>query len=166
MFSSIVQWYIRADKEVEGVSIIEELANLLLQDETFDDEQRAHLYNQLGMLLHHADQLARAVECEEKATMLNSNEPAYVCNLAQVYVKLGSADKAMPLFEKALSMSGMQDADHLYAAIEFYAEQEKHQRAGELMQILEQIDPVKAEWLRLSSDITTMAARKTPKKKS
>lgn len=143
------QGYNRAGKSSEGALLIEPIAEKMLKDERLQEKAKAHVCNQVGMLLSSADEFARAVSWEEKATRLDPEEPAYACNLAISYAHLSDTARARELFERSLSLGQQRDPHHLFAALKFFHDQKDEHRVAELVPLLEKADPVKAGMFRL-----------------
>ena len=107
----------------------------------------------MGILLHHAGELKDALAVEEKAIELAPDESAYVANHAKSYQALGDSVKAKELYDKALAMDDLKDADHLMGAIHFYRAIGEKERADELMKSLRTVDAQKAALMELFVEV-------------
>jgi tetratricopeptide (TPR) repeat protein len=89
----------------------EELYEILLQQTTNEDE-KAHLFHQLGRIKNDQGKYAEAIECYEKSLEINqktlpANHPYLATsynNIGQVYYNMGEYSKALSYYEKALKI--------------------------------------------------------------
>lgn len=161
----LVSYLGKHDKEEEGRELVEHMAEMLLRDDSADNEELALVYNQLSRLYHgiyyNTDDLTfvrMAIDCLQKALQLSEDNSLYF-NLANckeaIARSLGTPQEAPEAWEearvcsmKALSMDdGKPDVDHLAFACRLCRDME-HPDYADLLERLTAIDPDKAYLIR------------------
>ncbi|EPF2931158.1 tetratricopeptide repeat protein [Vibrio navarrensis] len=145
LFTSICQFYVRTDREKEGYPICRELLATMENDGQLEDSNKAHAYNQLAIVAHHAGELTDTMALGEKAIKLAPDDKSYLHNHALTLKKLGKVDEAERMLMKALELGKYEDIDHLETAVSFFSDIEKTDKAEEFMEKLRKLDPQRAE---------------------
>lgn len=145
VFGTLVNYYTLTDKEAESANFIEDLAYNYIKL-TEDDYEKAFYFNQLGRLYFGAGERNKSLKYQKKAASLNTNEPAYVYNLALVLSELGRREEAL-VYARRIVEIGSQDPDHYELAIKILSESEKSENISKIYEKLESLAPNKAKLL-------------------
>lgn len=158
--SSLVQYYIVKDQEVQGLSELRPLV-LQLAEGAENEIDRAYFYNQFGRLLYGAGLYSEALDYQTMAHELDASEPAYAHNLSLIHEKLGRIPAAANLAKAAVA-GDRSDVIHLAHAVQVLNQAGFVSDAKEAFSRLKKADPARAQALLNRDD--ELRRRMAPKK--
>ncbi|MEU8850655.1 hypothetical protein AB0C70_31500 [Streptomyces sp. NPDC048564] len=142
--ASLGNFYRLTDREIEGVEELKRYVVPRLEDEDIDDEDKAFLANQLGMLLHSAEQNEEAQHYTLMAIKKKPDEIAYKYNLSLVYEARDLLDMAERVVDEYMESATEKNANHLGQAIDVYLQRGRREDVRTVYSELARLDPGKA----------------------
>lgn len=149
----------RTDRELENVELVEKIYETLkLSSGNESDENRIVLFNQINRLYYgcylskgDTQWLEKSISALNEAMAIDENINYIHYNLGQCYRyrgKEGDKQKALDYILRSIELDGEKnDPDHINSACELLYEL-SDERLSDYMDMLEELDPVKAQLLR------------------